>query len=732
MLHLFLTILNKVLYLSKIFFLMKKKVLSILALSAITSVYSQKNDSVNQKNIDEVVITGQYMQQSINKSIYKVEVIDAQQIKNMAVTTVAEVLNQNLNILIVPDSGDGNSQANIMGLGGAYTKILIDNIPVVTDRGSGNQMDLSKMNVNNIERIEVVKGAMGVEYGNNAVTGVINIITKKNYNKKVNINLSLQEETVGKDYDWFKKGNGRHIQSLNLGYKINENWTVTADVNHNDFQGYKGKYNGYKYFSQANDGLRGYEWLPKDLITTNAAIRYSKNNTTLFYKVNYLKEDINYRNQVVEEFPLVGGNRTYLANDTDYFTSRWIHQFNIQTKLGRVNYLGDFSYQTQKRESQDYRYDVPNRTEISRKAKEAYYDSEVLYSRGMFSNFLDSEKFNFQLGYELDRTSGFATASTVTNNTANISNINRAIFSYANFISAEWKISDHLSLRPGYRLALSDRFDSQTNYSFTARYSTSEKSDLRAVFGSSNRFPTYEELYTYVVDANHDIRGNEKLNPETGYSAGLFWDYKTENNNTWKFDVNLSAMYLDVQDRIQSVVISNSPLRYTYLNINKYNSLLLGGGFTAKRNNFFLNAGVSVLGISQELISGSVKSPEDYNFYTEANLALNYTLPSTKTLLALYYKYTGVSRQFTLEQTGNVAAEPKYILGEVGSFNMMNFTVSQPFFNNHFEIAAGVKNIFDVSSVRNSVQQGDAHTAAAANQNLFYGRSYFARLNYNF
>lgn len=711
---------------------MKKKVLSILALSAITSVYAQKQDSINQKNIDEVVITGQYMQQSINKSIYKVEVIDAQQIKNMAATTVAEVLNQNLNIQIVPDSGDGNSQANIMGLGGSYTKILIDNIPVVTDRGSGNQMDLSKINVNNIERIEVVKGAMGVEYGNNAVTGVINIITKKNYSKKVNINLSLQEETVGKDYDWFKKGNGRHIQSLNIGYKINDNWTVSADINHNDFQGYKGRYNGYKYFSPANDGNRGYEWLPKDLLTTNAAIRYAKNNTALFYKVNFLRENINFRDQVVDELPLGGGNKTYTSDDVDYFTNRWIHQFNIQTKLGRINYMGDFSYQTQKRESQNYVYDVPNRTEISRDDKNAYYDSKVLYSRGIFSNFLDSEKFNFQLGYELDRTSGYAAGSTVAYNPQESNTVNRAIFSYANFISAEWKVSDDFSLRPGYRLALSDRFDSQQNYSLTARYSTSEKSDLRAVFGSSNRFPTYEELYTYVVDANHDIRGNENLKPETGYSVGLFWDYKTKNANAWNFDVSLSGMYLDVQDRIENVVISNSPLRFTFLNINKYNSIIFGGGFTAKRNNFSFNAGVSIMGISQELTAGDLTSPDDYNFYTEANLAANYTLPQTKTIFALYYKYTGVRKQFVQESNIDLSAPPKFILGEVGDFSMLNFTVSQPFFNNHFEVSAGIKNIFDVSSLRNSIIQGDAHSAAAGNQNLFYGRSYFARLNYNF
>lgn len=711
---------------------MKKKVLSVLSLSMTLWMSAQEKDSLNKNKIEEVVITGQYMQQSINKSIYKVEVIDAQQIKNMAVTTAAEVLNQNLNILIEPQKGSGDSGASIMGLSGAYTKVLIDNIPVVNDKGMGNQVDLTKINVNNIERIEIVKGAMGVEYGNNAVTGVINIITKKNYSKKFNAILSLQEETVGKDYDWFKKGNGRHVQSLNLGYKISDNWTVTADVNRNDFQGFKGDLNGYKYFSESNDKKRGYEWLPKDQTTANAAVRYSKNNTSFFYKVNFLTEEVNFYNQVLEDLPLGGGSRTYLANDVDYFTKRWIHQFNIQTKLGsRINYQGDFSYQTQNRQSQGYQYDVPNREVYSKGEKSTYYDSKVFYSRGMFSNFLDNEKINFQLGYELDRTSGFASSATFQFNNNGI-NVDRSIFNYANFVSAEWKLNEKISLRPGLRLALSDKFDSQYNYSLTARYSITRKSDLRAVFGSSNRFPTYDELYTYVVDNNHDIRGNENLKPETGYSVGLFWDYNTISANTWKFNLSLSGMYLDVQDRIENVVVSNQPLKYTFLNVNNYRSMLFGGGLNVAKNNFSLNAGVSVMGISQDLNEGDNTSPDDFNFYAEANLAANYSLPATKTLFALYYKYTGTRKQYTEKASITSATKPEYELGEVGSFNMLNFTATQPFFNNHLELTLGIKNIFDVTTVRNTITSGSTHNTGTDTQNLFYGRSYFARLNYNF
>ena len=145
-----------------------------------------------------------------------------------------------------------------------------------------------------------------------------------------------------------------------------------------------------------------------------------------------------------------------------------------------------------------------------------------------------------------------------------------------------------------------------------------------------------------------------------------------------------------------------------------------------RKDQLSFNGGVSVMGISQSLTTGNMNSPENYKFYTEANFSANYTLPKVKTLFELYYKYTGVQKQFTQKALENPGQTPEYVLGEIGAFNMMNFTVSQPFFNNHLEVSLGVKNIFDVSDVRNTVISGGAHNSGTGSQNLFYGRSYFA------
>ncbi len=73
-------------------------------------------------------------------------------------------------------------------------------------------------------------------------------------------------------------------------------------------------------------------------------------------------------------------------------------------------------------------------------------------------------------------------------------------------MSVEWNAEDWLSLRPGYRLALSDKFDTQHNYSLTARAKVTDNDNFRLVIGSANRFPNFDELYTYMVDSNHDIK----------------------------------------------------------------------------------------------------------------------------------------------------------------------------------------------------------------------------------
>merc|ERR1712224_608011 len=97
-----------------------------------------------------------------------------------------DILNEQTGLVTIPDFGGGEG-IQLQGLDSQYTLILVDGVPLV-GRSAGT-LDISRVTVGNIKQIEVVKGASSSLYGNDALGGVINIITEQpKYGLKGNIN----------------------------------------------------------------------------------------------------------------------------------------------------------------------------------------------------------------------------------------------------------------------------------------------------------------------------------------------------------------------------------------------------------------------------------------------------------------------------------------------------------------------------------------------------------------
>src|SRR5690554_2927059 len=175
----------------------------LLSLQTLTFAQANIQDTINnwQEELKPVVLTGQYNPQSVDKSIVEVDVLTQVDIKRMAGNTLGDVLNQTLNLSIIPNAGEGRSGIEQFGFNSEYIKILVDGVPIVGDEGFGNAIDITQINLDDIQQIEIVEGAMGVQYGANAVTGVINIITQKNSRHKWQITPYIQEETIGSEYN---------------------------------------------------------------------------------------------------------------------------------------------------------------------------------------------------------------------------------------------------------------------------------------------------------------------------------------------------------------------------------------------------------------------------------------------------------------------------------------------------------------------------------------------------
>ena len=101
-----------------------------------------KKDSIKLGSLDEVVVTGQYNPTSIKKSVHNVIVINRKQIEQVAANNLADLLNFNLNLNIIPNAQTGRSTISFFGLDSQYFNILIDNIPMVSDNGFGNNQKI--------------------------------------------------------------------------------------------------------------------------------------------------------------------------------------------------------------------------------------------------------------------------------------------------------------------------------------------------------------------------------------------------------------------------------------------------------------------------------------------------------------------------------------------------------------------------------------------------------------
>ena len=195
--------------------IMKKNYVILLGILLSQTVAAQQ-DTSKSKSLEEIIVTGQYKAQSLKKSVYQVRVINLERIKLSGAINVQQILNTQLGFRFSNDNTLGTTDVQLMGMAGRNVKILLDGVPMI-DRGDTRE-SLNQVDINTIERIEIVEGPMSVSYGSDALAGVINIITKKYVKDNLSVTARVQEETAGSEYYPFSY-KGVHQQNVGINYK---------------------------------------------------------------------------------------------------------------------------------------------------------------------------------------------------------------------------------------------------------------------------------------------------------------------------------------------------------------------------------------------------------------------------------------------------------------------------------------------------------------------------------
>ncbi|MEM6829750.1 MAG: TonB-dependent receptor plug domain-containing protein [Bacteroidota bacterium] len=672
--------------------------------------------------LEDVVVTGQLVPQSIDQSVYTVKTIDKKRIEAQGAVDLADVLSNNLNITLTPQKGDGRTEISMMGLDGQYVKVLVDGVPFVSVDGNGNNVDFTQINLNSIERIEIVEGPMAVSYGSNAVAGVINIIT----NRKVVNEVFLQEESVGSEYGLDR---GRHIQSVSLGRQLGENVLVQGSLLRNDFKGFFNGFQGADHL--INDGLRGHDWLPKTQYNGNIGVSYGTDKFYARYRYDYFTQRLDrYNRNVIEDEHPSSGIVDFVAEDTEFETDRFSHNLILEGALSSINYNIVSTYSKVNSDVRRVRNLIETGTRQSLiDQNQQFFESRM--SRGSFTNFTTGSKAALELGYEYTYESfrdpgnqAFGIPEDFRD--TELGTEQQSLSNLAGFANVEWSISDQVMLRPGVRGIYNDLYaSSPLIYSLHGKFGLGKGFDLRVTSGTSYRTPNLEELYRLFVDANHFVIGTPDLAPENGLGVHLDLKKRFNTSQDRQFNSSFKLFYNRIEDKIAIARFAVNPDRFRYLNVDLFMTQGVSWVNEVRLSSRLSGTfGFSYIGRYNELLNEVEDLPETFFYSPEANLILNYHFEKPGISLATFYKHTGSVQQYASQ-------DGQFVLGEVSAFNWLDTNITWRA-SNLFSLQSGVKNILDITDIRSTAESDGAHSGAANSRGLTYGRSYFLKATFNF
>jgi len=650
------------------------------------------------KTLSEVVVTGQYKPQSVKNSVYQVKTISKERIQKTGASQLQDVLNTELNIRFTRDNATGGSDITMLGLKGQNVKILVDGMPMIGRQGTSNEIDINQIDINSIERIEIVEGPMSVVYGADALAGVINIITKKANASKIAVTARLHEETVGNEYGIQQ---GIHQQSVGLTLRHNK-WEAGGNFGYNYFGGWKGDSTG-----------RELTWHWKDQIIGSGFVGY-----------NGTKLNVRYRFDGLDEIITNPGNYTryeqdaddWFAPDQEYLSNRLMQQLQASYFVNsKLSFQAQSSYTNYSR--------AVSSTIVSQKTGAVSLDpAEGSQSEDKFKGFTFrttalyqvSKVIALQPGVDINLESGKGDRLKPGDNQVN---------DYAFFLTGEITPNSRINIRPGLRVINNSVYDAPPVVpSINAKFGLSKNLDLRLAYANGFRSPSLRELYFNFFDANHQIVGNPDLKAETSnsFTGSLFW--KKINTNQVLFTATLSGFYNDVKNLIDYAVSASNPNLFVLTNVSSSKTRGASINGTAAQKNWNASLGFSYTGFYNDYTESDKSLPE-LQWSPEVNTTLGYNFSKIGMDINLFYKFTGKKPFYVTNSNQQV------VLSKRDSYSWSDFTVNKKLFK-YFIINAGIRNLFDVKGVNSTVAGGSVHGSNGVTS-IGYGRSYFAGLVFN-
>jgi len=653
-----------------------------------TFSFSQSlKDTVLQNELNEVIVTATKTFRQLSNLPLPAKLISKNEIDKSSSSRLSDILDDQIGIFIVPDFGGANG-IQIQGLDSQYTLILIDGYPLI-GRQSGT-LDLDRISIGNIDKIEIIKGSSSSLYGTDAIGGVINLITSKAIDS-ISLDISSKISSYSsKEYD------------LNFGRISKEAGVLNAyfNLNHSD----------------------GYDLIKSDLLKTvepfknsTGFLRYNfeRENWSFFSSIRIFNEEQDFRYNE-EDFGIIATTENNLNSSFNYGIS------------DNLKFILD-NYYTQYNSDENY---------LNSSSFEESYFKQSLFKSEFRSiiNVDDKNKLTLGLGYnkeELDRNNFYK--KSISQSSLN------------SFIQYEGFIFENTNYIFGARYDKHEQYKSEFSPSFSIRTQINDLINAKLSIGKGFKKPDFRQLYFNFSNSNsgysvigfnvanevisnlrnlgqlanliipeNELTGN--LTPENSLSINLGFNFKPNNNllidlNLFKNQINNLIDYRVIATKINGQNI------FSYYNLNK----VITQGFEINSkivlsNNFNFNIGYQFLltrdvdaindlkegkiyaRLSNNSSAFKINKDDYYGLYNRSknniNLKLNYLFNDE---LSLYFKSRFRSKYGLTDSNGNNLLDDydKFVESHIIS----DLSISQKF--RKLNITVGADNLFNYTDPEN-------------------------------
>lgn len=473
---------------------MKRYLIAVVILFLSLDVIAQEAENREEDKLEGVelpmiVITPTRYETPLEDIPSSLTVISEEEIISKGKPQVKDILADVPGLNIVQTGGLGSSTSIFMrGTESSHTLVMVDGIKVYDPMSTNASFNFANLTLDNVDRVEVLRGSYSTLYGSDAIGGVINVITKKG---------------AGKPKAWVSSEMGSFLtfkESIGSDGEINK-IRYSAAFSRLDTEGISKA--DRKYDNDEKDGYRNtsfstrIDYEPHENITIGSTFRYTGAEIEIDDAGGYNGDDPNRKN--IEKQTAVS---SYMDLDlTDWWSVnlKWLWMEN-------------------KRNDKDYRDDIDTDEYLYSEYKgwNTSYEFQNIMKLGSYGTVSG--------GIDYDRQAGDSFLHSYSNGFTFISDPSRVKnHNIGYYLQGKTDIDEKFHAIAGFRLDDHSEFGTHDTYAISGKYIFDTETNVKGAWSTGFKAPSLYQLYD-PANGNAGLRPEESQTYEAGIGQDLFED----------------------------------------------------------------------------------------------------------------------------------------------------------------------------------------------------------------